>query len=874
MLSEVLLVLSGHESSLFLPGPSTSNATTLITSPHLAEYLHPGEITSLNALADLAYKYKRVKSWSARIQKEGKEAILSETLSNSRKGKGKGKERIDPITSTTPATPNQYLTTLAGSILSILKEYEILIVEVEAKILSLDPALVQDDQGYVPLSALVATFDQWKIPLGSLSTLVDEISGSVEVIEPGKLIDLVEEKRKTGNSRLHEIYTKIYKSLTDLFLVHLITFILYGSTSSTETPSSRSALTQSIGLDVGPDASSPKYRIYRLDDRLIPSSIDKWTRESVLYIGRVSATLKRQNKSLPATLIGSIREEVSSVRGLDELNGFNDAIAKARGGVGEWLWKHILTGSQIIEAIESLSDYFLTRKSDLSLSLLQEIHKLRLDKLVLSNPNSSSSVIREQDLDLALLRASVGTSAENDKFLDSLKFKMEKGPLRAIPTQANAPRSHLSHDDRDQGQEQSHIHKLFSPAVLGTPINLTISISWPLDLFLSPKSTGIYSDIHSYLFALRDTQLRLSNSWVSLTSSHKQIRTSHPFQSVSGDDEIKRLERWCWGLYRIMNWFISELLGHFMDIIDIQHTHLLKKLKLSVTNETTSHGLSGSISRSSLRGSTTATSLGRSANANTTKALDHTPATPRSPLSESHTWKERTARSNRAPPTPNKNERNYLDFLTLRSIHSQHLSFLLEALLLSDPSISSLIRDILETCKSFTALTERWNGALVPISVAEQEQEQDQLLERIDQIHEMDEKLHDQIIEFFSILVDSQNPPAPSEAEGNRSSMDASKSHNFSRTAKINQISKIMNSRQISRNLTGGAGGPEGGGGFSMSMSMSMSVNAAAERHIEQLLLRLDFNGILTKWREHDLYGDGDEHDTGLKSVLARGGLQ
>ncbi len=47
-------------------------------------------------------------------------------------------------------------------------------------------------------------------------------------------------------------------------------------------------------------------------------------------------------------------------------------------------------------------------------------------------------------------------------------------------------------------------------------------------------------------------------------------------------------------------------------------------------------------------------------------------------------------------------------------MHSRHLSFLREGLLLADRGISVIIREILDTCKRFTGLVERWGGDLLP----------------------------------------------------------------------------------------------------------------------------------------------------------------
>nr|XP_019043385.1 hypothetical protein I302_07962 [Kwoniella bestiolae CBS 10118]OCF22315.1 hypothetical protein I302_07962 [Kwoniella bestiolae CBS 10118] len=817
MLAEVLLLLSGHQSSLFVP-----HSSTLVVSPHLTEYLHPGEITSLNALADLSSKYRKIKSWATETQKKGREAILLESVNSTSR---KGKQREIPSTSN-EKLPNQYLTTLSSSILNILREYEVQIVEIESKILSLDPELVQDGEGrgYVPLSNLVANFDKWKIPLASLSTLMDELisgdgDGKSMIHVPGKLIDLVESKLRTGNPKLHKIYSDIISSLLHLFLIHLISFMLYGITTTLS-----SGTINSIGIDVGSDPSSPRYRIYKLNDNLLPSSIDGKTKESILYIGRVSATLKRENRDLPKSLVEGIKDEIMGVKGLDELSGFGEGIQRARAGIGEWLWTHILTGPQIIESIESLSDYFLTRKADDSLSLLAEIDKLRVTKLILSNPNSSSSVIREQDLDLAMLRSSLGTTVENDRYLEKLRWKMDHGPLRAIPT-SNTDKN-IKSGAEDNENSQSHIHRLFSSTLFGTPLTLTTSITWPLDLFLSPKSLAIYSDIHSYLIALRYTHMKITNTWSILSSKAKaDARQQHKHELQ------RKLDKSCWNLTRQINWLISELLSHFMGIMEVQHRHLLVKLDIQEkTNNYKEGSLGRSTSKSSLRGST----IGRRSSVGPfpSKGKDAGQIQiPKSPLSESHTnWEERTTKSNKAPPTPNKAEKNYLDFLTLRSIHSQHLSFLLEALLLSDASVSSLIKEILDVCRRFASLVERWNGDSIG---SEQNTDEFEMIKRIEAVKEIDETLHDQILDLFTILLDSQNPSPSTNNEGDKSSLEVGGGgKSFSRTSKFNHISKMM-SRQPS--FTGiGSRSKIGGGGTKENTFGSTVVEVGLERHIEQ----------------------------------------
>jgi hypothetical protein len=330
MLAEVLLVLAGHPSSFFVPTPA-ERPTALKVSHALSRHLHPGEEQALNQLAQLAYHYTSIRTWARRIQEQGRHGVLEETL---RKGKGKAAD-----------VPDTYISTLAGSILDVLREYELLLVQVETDILNLDEGLAQDELGYVPLSILLAKFSVWQGPLAGLKNLVDTLSQSSWT--PGQLLDHLIGLADNGNSRLSEMYRTLYDSLLRLFLTHTVMFLLNGIAPTTSTPTS-----PSIAIDAGTDPLSPQHRIYTLNTDLFPASIAGETRESVLYVGRVAATLKREGRSLPKTMVDELRRVIMSVAGLDD--ELERAIQRTREEVGEWLWKHVLTGPQVAEALTFL----------------------------------------------------------------------------------------------------------------------------------------------------------------------------------------------------------------------------------------------------------------------------------------------------------------------------------------------------------------------------------------------------------------------------------------------------------------------------------------------------------------------------------------
>lgn len=306
---------------------------------------------SLNSLADLAFQYRKVKTWVNDIIDCGRKAILAESLRPSRKGKER-EVFVDDLGAHIKL--NQYFMTLAASIMEVLNGYELLIVETEARVLSFDPAVVQDQQGYVPLSVIVATFDRWRAPMIALSQIVDQLSSldqRGDSWSPGRLIDLILFKSQTGNPFLQDIFSSLAKSLQVLFLTHLASFILYGIA-----PSKSQMTSPSIGRTVGVDPLSPQHRVYALNVDMLPTSVEENTRESILYVGRVAATLKREGRSLPKSLVDDLQRELTAVKSLEVGGGLKEAVEDARAEVGEYVNFHKL-GSELTRSQMALETH-------------------------------------------------------------------------------------------------------------------------------------------------------------------------------------------------------------------------------------------------------------------------------------------------------------------------------------------------------------------------------------------------------------------------------------------------------------------------------------------------------------------------------------
>jgi len=318
----------------------------------------------------------------------------------------------------------------------------------------------------------------------------------------------------------------------------------------------------------------------------------------------------------------------------------------------------------------SSANYLLLRNGEFGLSLIREIDRLK---------TSSKVLIREQDLHLALLRASMGTTAQHDPLLSCLRFTLPSGVLRPLlPTLSQSA----------SGAEST----AFDDLLLGTPLILNYTVSWPLDLFLHPQDLQVYGALFSYLSALRKTHTRIHTCWTSLSNSQRVRRrwTGLGEGGTAEDFEFRtELLRCGWGLVRELNWFLDSLLAYtMMDVIDVEWRRL--EMLLSGTDPETQNS-SGHRSRTGPAESTTG-------------------------------------------PGPS----HHLDFTTLRTIHHDYLERIIVGTLLSNQPLTATIRSVLQLSDQFVSQIERWGGDVLPelliegsINGAENERVGDMVRERL-----------------------------------------------------------------------------------------------------------------------------------------------
>ncbi|RPD82216.1 gamma-tubulin ring complex protein [Lentinus tigrinus ALCF2SS1-7] len=771
MIAEVLLVLAGHKSSLF--------PTDHTVHPAFAPLLHPGEEQCLESLGQIALRYRKIKH-----------------------------------ACTTLARPSsRYVSALCATLNQILKdEYEVLVVETEAKVLQRDSSLVASGS-FVPLSSLRAIFSEWDAPLASLETLVDELQAQ-EQWKPGPLIDLLLTRSKTGIHRVSAIYARLSEAVQHVWIAQLQALLIHGTLSAHD-----------------PLADEK----YVLVEGAAPSCVSTQSRESITYVGRAIGTVKaaKWEKQFPQDLAKEHIKLLTAVLPQDQY-AFDHVVANIRTAVSEWLWLNVLTHKDVDEAVESLANYFLLRNGEFALSLIREIERLKLSRL--TGKSVPSTMIREQDLHLALLRASLGTTAQQDPSLAHLHFRLPAGPIRPLlPSLAAAPAKDLSSSLSSPAEPTT-----FDDLLLGTPLILMYNVTWPLNLFLHTSDLQIYAALFSYLSALRKTHTRIHTCWTALSNAQRARRrwTGLGEGGTAEDLEArKQLLRCGWGVVREMNWFLDTLLGYVMtDVVDVEFRRLKGLLSGRPSN---------GIGRQ-MTGSGTAAGLGSGG------GVDGGPSVPLGTSKTSTFHPSQSTASNLSSGIPP------LDFTTLRGIHTTYLERLVTGSLLSNPALTNIIRMILEVCERFAAQIERWGGDVLPAllfegSIATRENRVgDMVSERYAIVGEIDETLH-MLLDAFYEQLSLSTTLQPFSATS-----DATKSviYNASTTG-------------IMGNTTGL------GLGFNTFVrarrGKRLEGYEEVRRHVERLLLRLDFNGQFSKPRARRR--PQDNVHAGEEDILRQGGL-
>ncbi|PWN36200.1 uncharacterized protein FA14DRAFT_52771 [Meira miltonrushii] len=641
VLEELLLVLAGHRSSLFIvtevAGSSCGEQVPWIwtlRSRSSIHYNHPGERAVLDSLANIAAKYHRILLFAKSVQKQAHQQTLQSIRQRCKSNQWQ----------------NKLLVQLTSKIRELLKDYEKWICDLESDILhgSWDIA-ASENADQISLSSIRARLEEWEMLLCALNQLVSDLlkgpegaiptslkpesitNDSFEPISPpscpywgsGQLLDLLAKKAETTVGQVHEFMITLLHTIEDKWVQIFIAWMCYGQKRididtdmvSLEEPivekidQLNSAKASILSASTPFESRLPKFITTENDQQkkvdqnigwaMIPGAVPKWISDdlalsnTILYVGRALGRVRDHSRrstsstgwssgkmgGVPATLTSShVRLlQTPEARPCSKPAGFRKAVELVSAELSEWMWRTILKPETIFSTFEALGGYFLHRKGLFITSFLARLTELRKAKLIFAR-SASTGLIRASDIELALQKASIGTEAEED--VDQLALCEVIVPERV---------SGLEKDDLSWKTmtDEYWVNPLirFDNISIGIPFTLLYHTRFPLDMILSPTETRAYSDLFSYLLALQSIKGRLRDCWISLSKSQRARRRF----TGTGEGGADRLElrkrsdllRMACGTAREGMWFLETLDGHFhTDIIDVQFNKFLAQFRV------------------------------------------------------------------------------------------------------------------------------------------------------------------------------------------------------------------------------------------------------------------------------------------------------
>ncbi|KAF9195153.1 Gamma-tubulin complex component 4 [Haplosporangium sp. Z 767] len=552
MLHELLITLSGFPGDIFRPFPLEPEVATTFAITDDFPFLHPAEKEGLDRLAQLGFYFKDFNDFILSCRSPSPYSAS--------------------IDGPPPHPSGLYLKALVNALEKKLQSYRRVIVDTEAAILSGEDNL----GGMVPLSTIAARFAPFQLVFPALSNLIAEIRITLISATPltgGKLIDLLQEKAASGVPIQQEWMNELLQGCCAVMMRQIVSWVIYGqiqdpfgeffivrlqSTSemadsepernaqhstggSTLRPrsftstrmSSSAALTSSLASA----SNSVKWKSeYALDEDMIPTMIPNTLACAMLFIGKSIATA-RQAKPKPIPIPQSMTERhlnlilpflssasvssadlsIKSISG-EVLNTtqLTNVIHQIRKDIANHLWVVVQVGEKVVRTLESFRRYFLLCDGEFGLRLIEALNEFkrnRLSRLGRFTSGTSTSVsVRDHDLGGLLTKAAQNTPAQDDPALHSFELRL----LRPSKIQANIEGSSRT-DHTAVG--------MFDDQLLGIPVRLWYTLTWPLDSFLTAEDLEHYGDVFAFLVTVRKAQVRLQQTWIEVKSMVHQMNS-------------------------------------------------------------------------------------------------------------------------------------------------------------------------------------------------------------------------------------------------------------------------------------------------------------------------------------------------------------
>lgn len=495
MLHEILLALSGHPSPLF---PATSGETNQRDKFVDKDFplLSPSEAALLETIGRLASLHRQIRAHAGRISSEH---------------------------------PSTICRAVAWSVVHThLARFREKILGVEKQILTKDSAIV-GAYNIVPLSAVVGEFDDWNRRMQWYWDLVCFVQppGATKYDQAtgAGVIDHLRTEINTGFPDIETAATELSRIAEKAWLKQASVWLLYGVLPSHGAVDFFVTVEQSI-------EGSPTYVLRR---ELLPRFVSRQTAGSLLFIGKSLHQVKQHKQASSKLQASETAEDASLIsvhlQSLSSLSlplipaAFSTTISSIRSSLSQKVLQRLLPLHEIELALSTLRQIFLLDRGEFAITLITEA-QARLDarrdqvRLLHDPPskNLHNVLIKEGEISETLSQtwkalSHLQISDPDDEILDFARANIHlslQAPNHSRPSTSDGttPAETLSNTS-------------FNDLLFPVKTHLTMTITSPLDLFISKADITTYSSISAYLLALRRAHTRLSSLWL-LTHSRRE----------------------------------------------------------------------------------------------------------------------------------------------------------------------------------------------------------------------------------------------------------------------------------------------------------------------------------------------------------------
>ncbi|KAL4925456.1 putative gamma-tubulin complex component GCP4 [Aspergillus undulatus] len=419
----------------------------------------------------------------------------------------------------------------------------------QKKILEVEKAILVEDSGYVggygivPLATVVGEFTPWTRRLEWLWEIGRFIQPASkndqnQICTGAALIDHLRGESQTGYVDIEEITLHLIGAAETAWMRQLSTWLLYGNLPIL---GKGDFFIQEADTDENERPGSATQFVTH--PKLIPQFVSSRTAASILFIGKTlnlirakrgptSGTSSDALLTSPVTLHAEHINHLAGLKSPISVSKLSSAVDSIRTSLSQSTLSKLLPLPKILEILSLLHDFLLLRRGEFAAALVSHAdarlrERQRRPETTTRNmvSNIDGLAIKEGDVATALTNTWAELySLQNEEDLADDELDLARELVRlSLKTTPSTQGLGLSLADTGTGLAAETSGVSFDDLLFPTSTSLSVQVRPPLDLFLSASDISIYSKVHSYLLGIRRAQIRLGDLW-----KHTPLRRSHP----------------------------------------------------------------------------------------------------------------------------------------------------------------------------------------------------------------------------------------------------------------------------------------------------------------------------------------------------------